>query len=387
MVVINSDVQYSFKESVEPVYRQLVELLLQSQGNKPSQDNLKQARDVIESLQLAELDNFFRVACLEAKPILIDQVINRDDPTAAVIYPIILPGRLDVILKLPQQPLLYYTNDIAQDKVEIILDRLSQSLSQRNSQETLLLSQEVYKWLIRSAETDLVRSRVKTLVFVLDGSLRNIPMAVLHDGQQYLVEKYATALTPSLQLLNPQPLKRKQLKVLAAGLSEARAGFPPLRFVPRELEQVQSQVPGVELLNQQFTSASLQSKISSLPFPIVHLATHGQFSSQANQTFILTWDDRINVNQLSDLLQIADQEKRSTIELLVLSACETLTGDRRAALGLAGVSVRAGARSTLATLWRVNDEATAFFMAQFYQELANAAVTKAEALQRAQLLC
>lgn len=388
LVAVNPDVQYSFKESVEPVYRQLVDLLLQSEvAEHPSQQQnlLAQARVVIESLQLAELDNFFRVACLQAKPILIDQVLDKDDPTAAVIYPIILADRLEVILKLPQQPLRHYTTFIKQNQVESILERLSQSLTQRNSQETRPLSQEVYKWLIRSAEADLARSGVKTLVFVLDGSLRNIPIAALHDGQQYLVEKYGIALTPGLQLLAPQPLKREQLKALIAGLSEARGDFPSLKFVPSELAQVQSQVPGVELLNQQFTSIALQSNINSLPFPVVHLATHGQFSSQAEKTFILTWDDSINVNKLRDLLRVSNKNRAGTIELLVLSACETLTGDRRAALGLAGVAVRAGARSTLATLWRVNDEATAFLMGEFYQELAKTTVTKAEALRRAQV--
>lgn len=394
LVAINTDAQYSFQESVEPVYRQLVDLLLEQESAAESsqkQDLLTQARVVIESLQLAELDNFFRVACLSAKPVLIDQVIDKDDPTAAVIYPIILADRLEVILKMPQQPLRHYTTHIKQKQVENILARLSQSLTQRNSQETLPLFQEVYDWLIRSAEAELKRSRVKTLVFVLDGPLRNIPMAGLYDGQQYLVEKYGVALTPGLQLLDPQPLKREQLKVLTAGLSEARGDFPSLKFVPSELDRVQSQLPSVKLLNQEFTSTALQSKINSLPFPVVHLATHGQFSSHPEQTFILTWDDSINVKELNNLLRARDQSKSGTIELLVLSACETVTGDRRAALGLAGVAVRAGARSTLATLWRVNDQATALVMGQFYQELAYSqaepgnAVTKAEALRRAQL--
>jgi CHAT domain-containing protein len=231
----------------------------------------------------------------------------------------------------------------------------------------------------------LAQSQVKTLVFVLDGSLRNIPMAALYDGQQYLVQKYAVALTPGLQLLAPKSLKRTQLRALTGGLTEARQNFPPLQNVAIEVQEIQSEIPGKVLLNQDFTSTSFQREISSVPFPVVHLATHGQFSSNAEDTYILTWDGRINVNQLNEVLRRRDQSQSSAIELLVLSACKTAKGDKRAALGLAGVAVRAGARSTLASLWSVDDESTAVLMSQFYRELAHTTVNKAEALRQAQL--
>ena len=388
LVAINPEIQFTFRESVEPVYREYVGLLLQPQGTaQASQENLKQAREAIDSLQLAELENFFQLICLDAQPVVIDQITDRNDPTAAIIYPILLTDRFEIILKLPQQPALrHYTTPIGdRQKVERILGRLAQSLTQRNSQETLPLAQQVYDWLLRDASKDLT-SNVKTLVFVLDSSLRNVPMVVLHDGQKYLMEKYGIALTPGLQLLDPQPLERGELRVLAAGLTEARGRFPALRYVADELAQVRSQVSSsVELFNREFTNAAFQNQINALPFPVVHLATHGQFSSQAEATFILTWDGQLDVNQLNDLLRSRDPSRTDPIELLVLSACETLTGDKRAALGLAGVAVRAGARSTLATLWSVNDEATAFLMGQFYEALKNPTVTKAEALRRAQL--
>jgi CHAT domain-containing protein len=117
----------------------------------------------------------------------------------------------------------------------------------------------------------------------------------------------------------------------------------------------------------------------------VHLATHGQFSSSAQDTFVLTWDDRIRANDFSELLRTTEGNRKHPIELLVLSACQTATGDERAALGLAGVAVRAGARSTMASLWIVSDEATSLLMSKFYQELTNKQETKAEALRRAQV--
>jgi CHAT domain-containing protein len=383
LVAINTDVQFSFRESVEPVYRELVELLLQSpQGGEPSQQNLKRARQVIESLQLAELDNFFREACLTAKAVEVDQI----NPQTAVIYPIILPNRLAVILALPNQPLSYYETSLPQSEVESILDQMQQSLRPTSfTQERLPIAKQVYDLLLRSAQDKLAASDITTLVFVLDGSLRNLPMAALYDGQKYLIEKYSIALAPGLQLLQPQPLKRQQLKGLLGGLSEARQGFSALPAVTFEVNQIESQIPAEVLLDRTFTSTSLQTQLNSMPFPVIHLATHGRFSSKAEDTFILTWDDRINVKQLDTLLRAREQGELNPIELLVLSACQTATGDRRAALGLAGLAVRSGARSTLATLWSVNDRSTAFFMVEFYRELGQPGVTKAQAVRNAQL--
>jgi len=122
-----------------------------------------------------------------------------------------------------------------------------------------------------------------------------------------------------------------------------------------------------------------------LSYPIVHLATHGQFSSNAADTFIVTWDEKVNVKEFDRLLRSRAGDNQQPIELLVLSACETASGDNRAALGLAGVAIRSGARSTVATLWQVNDESTAIFMTEFYRQLAASKSSKAEALRNAQL--
>jgi CHAT domain-containing protein len=216
-------------------------------------------------------------------------------------------------------------------------------------------------------------------------------MAVLYDQQQqkYLIEKYAIALTPGLQLVDPKPLQQVQLNVLTAGVSEKQLvngrEFAALPNVTRELQRIQSEVSTSEVLfNQTFTPTNLQNELKSAPFSVVHLATHGKFSSNPEETFILTWDNLLKVKNFDNLLRQSDSSGSGTIELLVLSACKTAEGDTRAALGLAGVAVRAGARSTLATLWSVDDESTTELMSQFYRDL-NSGVTKAEALRQAQL--
>lgn len=380
LVTVNPEVQFSFRESVEPVYRELVGLLLKE--DSPSQDKLKFARQTIESLQLAELDNFFRDACADAKPKAIDEV----DPTAAVIYPIILSDRLEVIVSIPGKPLRHYSVVKSQEQLETTFRRMRNSLRQTSAlSERLPIAQEVYDWLIRPADADFASSGIKTLVFVLDGYLRNLPMAALYDGQQYLLQKYTIALTPGLQLLEAQSLTKVKLQVLTAGLTEARQGFSALPGVASEVQQIADVLPTSSILNEQFISKELQSRLESVSFPIVHLATHGQFSSNAADTFILTWDERVNVKELDRLLRSRSGEKALPIELLVLSACETASGDTRASLGLAGIAIRSGARSTLGTLWQVSDEATAIFMTEFYRQLAKSKISKAEALRNAQV--
>jgi filamentous hemagglutinin family protein len=393
LVAINPEVQFSFREKVEPVYRSFVELLLlpaqssltKAQQSGIPQKNLQKARQTIESLQLAELNNFFGQTCVIPKRQL-DQVIDTQDTTAAAIYPIILPDRVEVIIKLPHQPLLHYSTPVAESEVEDTLNQLRQNLIEPDTLvEAKSLSQKVYNWLIKPAATELAENDIKTLVFVLDGALRNVPMAALYDGEQYLIEHYSVALTPGLQLVNPKLLQSVQLKAIAAGLSEPRQGFSALPNVLHELEEIRAEIPSSILLNQKFTTKALQNQINSLPFGVVHLATHGQFSSKADETFLIAWDKPIYAKELNNLVKTRDTNQPEALELLVLSACETAAGDKRAALGIAGVAVGAGARSTIASLWSLDDESTAFLMSKFYQELASGRLTRAEALRRAQL--
>jgi CHAT domain-containing protein len=377
LAAINPNIQFSFRASVEPVYRELVALLL---NDHPDQAALTQARQLIESLQLAELDNFFREACLDAQPQQIDQL----DPHAAVVYPIILPDRLAVILSVAGQPLHYYASPILASDVNRTLQDFLASIHPVSDQAVhLRLSQQIYDWLIRPAEKEQFLTNTKTLVFVLDGVLRKVPIATLHDGSQYLIEKYAVTLSPGLQLLVARSLNPQTESAVVAGISESRNGFRALPAVVSEVKALSQLIPSSTLLNQEFTVEALTKRIQNSEADIIHLATHGQFSSRLEDTFLLAWDGQINVQELSSLLQ--KRSNNHTIELLVLSACDTATGDDRAALGLAGLAVKSGARSTLATLWPVQDTAAAILMNQFYQNLQIPGITKAEALRKAQL--
>jgi CHAT domain-containing protein len=377
LVGINQDIQFSFREQVEPVYREYVDLLL---SQSASQDKLIKARQAIDALQLAELNNFFREACLNvaAKP------VESIDQTAAVIYPIILRDRLEVILSIPGQPLRYYTTMRSQQDLEADINAMRQSLRRTSfDAERNAIAEKLYSWIVQPALTDLTQHRIQTLAFVLDGSLRNLPMAALYDGKHYLIEQYRIAITPGLQLFSPQK-SAKSPQLLIGGLSEAVQGQEALPGVKQEVAQLQQLFNSKVLLNQQFQTRTFRKTARVAPFSVLHLATHGQFSSKPSETFLLTWDGRMNLDQLRTLLSDRELERSTSIDLLVLSACQTAKGDRRAALGLAGIAVRSGAKSTLATLWTVNDASTALFMTTFYRSLLNTS-SKAEAVRRAQL--
>ncbi|MBW4565777.1 MAG: CHAT domain-containing protein [Mojavia pulchra JT2-VF2] len=390
LVAVNQDVQFNFRDNVEPVYRESVALLLQNSPEKPNEKTLDKARTRIEALQLAELDNFFREACLQGQRVLLDKVVDEDNPTAAILYPIILPDQLQVIVKIPHQPLRNYTVNKSQAEVESVLAKLREYLLEPHmTEERLALSEEVYGWLIKTIESDLEKSNVSSLVFVLDGALRNIPLAALYDGQKYLVEKYAVSLSLGLQLLSPKPLAQEPLRVLAAGLVQPPPEyqtFSPLPEIKSEFNLIAKTAASTKtLLDKDFTSITLANNVSSAPFNVLHLATHGQFSSRPEDTFILATDGPINVLQLDSLLRRQNENSAQALDMLVLSACQTAMGDNRATLGLAGASIKAGARSTVASLWHINDRSTAILIGEFYRELVNAKVTKAEALRRAQV--
>ena len=286
------------------------------------------------------------------------------------------------IFNLPNEPLQHYGNSLISQAREQIFRDINQTLNPVFlSEEVIPPARQLYDWLIRPGKVSLQQQNIKTIVFVLDDLLRSIPMSVLYDGENYLVEQYNIALTPGLQLLTSTNNATKY-KTLTGGLTAARQGFPPLPKVESELVQINSLVPSEILIDDRFTRSNFQTQIERESFSTVHLATHGQFSSNAEDTFLLTWGDKINVKDIGNLVQ---NKGENPIELLVLSACETAAGDRRAALGIAGVAVRSGARSTVATLWAVRDDSTALLMSEFYRRLVQPGSTKAEALRQAQL--
>ncbi|NER25584.1 MAG: CHAT domain-containing protein [Symploca sp. SIO1C2] len=241
-------------------------------------------------------------------------------------------------------------------------------------------AQKLYQWLIAPIEANLQAQGIDNLVFIMDSGLRSLPMAALHDGNGFIVEKYSVGLMPSLSLTDTRYVNVQNLEVLGMG-ANTFTDQEPLPAVPLELELITSKLwSGKSYLNDDFTVDNLRKIRSSTPFGIIHLATHGQFlPGKLNNSYIQFGNKKLGLDQLGEL-----GLNKPPVELLVLSACRTALGDEEAELGFAGLAVQAGVKSALGSLWYVSDEGTMGLMTSFYEQLKTAPI-KAEAIRQAQL--
>ena len=264
------------------------------------------------------------------------------------------------------------------DEIEATVVELLNAIRDPSSEDYLPTAQSLYDWLIRPIEADLESSEIKTLVFVMAGSLRSIPISVLHDGKKFLAQKYATATVPSMGLVNLQLRDRRRNNILAMGLTQKTQEFSEIPNVAIEVNTIIAQIlEGKVFLNQDFTLENLITQQQQKNYGIVHLATHAQFlSSTADGAFIQLWNERLSLDRLRTI-----QIGQEAIEMLVLSACQTAVGQN---LGLSGVAIIYRAKSVLASLWKVDDAGTTPLMLAFYHNYPTAK-SKAIAIQQAQI--
>ncbi|WP_254564230.1 CHAT domain-containing protein [Oscillatoria sp. HE19RPO] len=409
---MNADLQFDFRDRVEPVYRELVELLLNPQGNEVTpQDHIQTALGVIELLQVAELQNFLQCdlqpepqvqlarSVSEAKQKVAEklELIFQKDPNYALIYPMILPQKLEVVLALAGQPLTHYSITQLESTSKNIIKSLKSELIQRTLYEKMEdISYEMYQWLIKPYKSKLNN---KSLIFILDIPFQTIPMGALYDKEshQYLIETNPVSIVSSLQLLKTNSGKKELLRqVLTAGISEGRTerniSFSNLDHVEEEITKVNQYFSrSQKFFANTFTPSNLKNSIQTSNFSILHLATHGNFSSQRYLTFVLAGQGIIDIADFNSLFKVNSDSSKNPIELLVLSACQTAKGDRKSALGIAGVTVTSRINNTIASLWSVSDESTTILMNNFYQKLTELSTTLPEstynlsqALQEAQ---
>ncbi len=381
-----SATEVDFRISTRPVYLQLVDLLLQDthQSRNPEQitEQLRSARDIVEQMKAAELRDYFRDECVDMQQGKIRDV-GEVSPSAVVIYPVLLSNRLELLLSFPSGKMKRHTVAVDHDTFTEEIHRFRRLLEKRTTNQYRPHGQRLYQWLIAPFEADIHSSEIDTLVFVPDGALRTIPVAALYDGKKFLIEKYAVATTPGVKLTDPRPLDRSRIKALYAGLSQSVQGFPALEHVPEELNGIRKIQDGKLLLDSDFTRDKFRQSLNNDQLNVLHIASHGKFSGNADSSFILTFDGPLTINQLADQIGLF-KFRETPLELLVLSACETAQGDERAALGLSGVAIKAGARSAIGTLWKVSDLAASRLIRDFYRQLHNPDLSRAIALQRAQ---
>ena len=377
----------SFRETVGAVYFELADLLLRGSERDADPQHqeavLREARDTVELFKVAELQDYFQDDCVQAArshATGLEQVSK----TAAVIYPIMLQDRLEILVSLPSG-MVRKTVPVGAEALTEEIRAFRDFLEKRSTREYLSHAKKLYGWLIQPIEPLWADAGIDTLVIVPDGALRTIPLAALHDGTQFLIKKYAVATTPGVTLTDPRPLDRKGIKLLSVGITEAVQDFPALPHVSRELETIQRLYGGTSLLNKQFMMSRLEEELKAHPYSVMHIASHGQFQSDSNETFLLAYDGKLTMDRLAEYVGML-RFREEPLALITLSACETAAGDDRAALGLAGVAIKAGARSALASLWFLDDQASSQLVTEFYQQLHDDSVAStAMALQRAQI--
>ncbi|NEO87035.1 MAG: CHAT domain-containing protein [Spirulina sp. SIO3F2] len=255
--------------------------------------------------------------------------------------------------------------------------------SPQNADQYLPFAQQLHNWLIAPIQDELKAYNVDTLLFAMSDGLRTLPLAALHDGNQFLIEQYSLGMIPSVSLTksNYQPLHNAP--VVALGAAEFSA-LEPLPAVPVELNRIADNHPdSKQYLNEAFTLDTLRRESRNRDYGIVHLASHARFpAGRSDRAYIQFWDQPVRFHDLRSLGWHNDPQ----VELLVLSACETALGDPNAELGFAGLAVQTGVKSALASLWRVSDLGTLALMDGFYDHLQNPDIPiKAEALRQAQL--
>lgn len=375
----------SYRGAIGPAFLGYADLLLRTADRESDpavrRERLLEARDALERMKAVELEDYFQDECV-ARLQSRERPLEALGERTAVIYPVILPERLELLVSSGSEI----------DKVSVPVGARAladeartfrQLLEKRATHQYLPHAARLHDWLVRPLEGFLAAHAVDTLVVVPDGALRGIPFAALHDGEQFLVHRWAVATAPALSLVEAGGGAIAGRRALLGGLTEPVQDFPGLPQVGRELDDVGRLFEARRLDNAAFRVPAVREAMGATPFSVVHLASHGEFDADPRRTFLLTWDGRMTMDQLERLVK-SGRLRDEPVELLTLSACRTAAGDERAALGLAGVAVKAGARSALATLWYVNDEASGILVAGFYRALAEGAPGKAQALRLAQ---
>lgn len=437
------DGKSSFKEVLGPLYLDLADLVLmqaQHQQEDKKQILLNEARGLLEQLKQTELEDFFQDRCLiqNQKKFSLDTVA--DD--TAILYPVLLADRFEWLIGIKGK--------LQQVQIKLSAEMISQQIRHYTADlrygHANNANQTLYQQLFKPLESILQQQQIKTLVYIPDGVLRLLPLSVLSDGQQYLIERYAIATLPGLNLLNARTEINATDKSLLVGLSqptaEAVSELPhsmlaglmgltnekgtetnnqrqlinttrsagvavadslnkqhefkqdrhnamndlaealALPGVVTEIELLGKSLPNQTLLDQQFTLNNFQKEAALADYNIVHIASHGFFSGDSKDSFIMTYNKLLTIDKLEDLLR--GRKKNNPVNMLTLSACQTAEGDDRAPLGLSGVAIKANAQTALGSLWPISDEAAVKIMSTFYQQLIIEHQSKAKALQIAQ---
>jgi CHAT domain-containing protein len=420
------DGRSTYSALIEPLHLGLVELLLgmaDAQTPPLRSAYLRKARDVIELTRQAEMQDFLGDRCTVESVQGSDATLPAD---TAVLYIVLLQDHIELLLETPQG-LERRHLDVGSKVVRTTAQDFAEQL-RNGADEYPGNSRQLYDWLIRPLEDVLSSNQTRTLVIVPHDTLRLVAMAALHDGKQFLVEKYAVVSATGMSMIQTGRPQRRIMQSLIAGLSAPgpvveklsaqliNQGLkaetqrkPSARSMTNTVTSMRSirasetlreslSLPGVKeevmavgntlnakrLLNEGFTVDNFYREADGGEYRILHIASHGMFGGSAESSYILAYDDLLTLDGLQDLLK-SDSFRKNPIEILSLSACQTAEGNERAPLGISGAAIKARARSVLGTLWPVEDISARTLMDRFYVGLSQKSLSKGEALRQAQI--
>ena len=377
-----TELAVDFQNKIDPVYREYLEILLEND----SSSDLKRALEVRELLQLSELENFFQDDCLHIDGSNSSEVTNSQNSNTAVITTIILPKQTHIILQLPNGKLQKHSINISKAKLQESLLKWRYDLENFENNDYLISSRYFYNMIISPLNEGLEQMNINKLVFVNDGMFRNLPMTALYNGE-FLLTKYAISNSLGLNLQLDSGIESKtSQKALLFGLSEKTENSPALPHVLDEIKSVSSTIAGSNIFeNQNFSQETFDKEVSEAESPIIHIATHGRFAGTLEDSFLRSWNSNISLAELENILTQRSINFAQKIKLLVLSACDTSSGNDRATLGMSGVALRSGVENTFGSLWSANDLQAAILVDDFYQNWIQKNIGLPESLRQAQL--
>jgi len=261
--------------------------------------------------------------------------------------------------------------------------------------DVLPQAKALYELLWRPVQEDLDQAQAKTVMVFLDGALRYIPLAALHDGRGYLAETYALPVYTAASEANLKGSLTPEWKAAGLGVTLKHGKFEPLTAVKSELASVVKTnptdetgvLPGVVRLDAEFTEQAFSALLRE-GYSVVHIASHFDFNPGTVEDSALLLGD----GRMLTLAKLKSGDfKFKSVDMLTLSACNTGVGgkgaDGREVEGFGVLAQNRGAKAVLATLWPVADESTGLFMRELYGLRQEAKLSKAEALRQAQVKC
>ena len=427
-----------FRQTLEPVFLGYVDLLLQRADKLPDAQraaSLRRAIEAVELIRQTELQDFLGDRC--AVETVQGGRMGQLSSGTGTLYPIILPDRLELLL-LTSSGIVRQTSSVDSATLHNSALALANAL-RLGASDYLPTAQQLYQWLLAPLAGDISDQHLQNLVVVPASTLRLVPMAALHDGQQYVIEKMAISIVTGMTMTNTAAATRAPVSLLAGvalpgpvvqkmmhlstmpepanpsvrststiGLQtrawrsrpetnasklisddpqralEAMRASLALPGVTVEVGALSAILQGKTLLDADFTIDQFQHAMQTNNYRIVHIASHGVFGDSAESSFIMAYDDVLSLNGLAALLG-GEKFQNQPIEILGLSACQTAEGNDRAPLGISGAAIKARAKSVLGTLWPIADDAAQVLMKTFYAEVTQHGQSKTQALRQAQL--